>query len=103
MSLLQSSEPNSEALLLKTLEAEKSRRSTEDRLRYYHPYPKQAEFHEAGAAHRERLLCAANQVGKTFAAAMELAAHASDNIRPGGRATDLTAPSALGPPARRPK
>src|SRR6516225_12092463 len=79
---LPNSEPSSEALLLRTLEAEKNRRSTEDRLRYYHPYPKQAEFHEAGAAHRERLLCAANQVGKTYAAAMELAAHATGQYPP---------------------
>jgi Terminase large subunit, T4likevirus-type, N-terminal len=59
------------------LETEKTRRHTENRLAYYKPYPKQAEFHDAGASHRERLLMAANQVGKTFAAAMELAAHAT--------------------------
>jgi phage terminase large subunit-like protein len=59
------------------LEAEKRRRHTEDRLKYYAPYEKQRQFHDAGAKHRERLLCAANQVGKTYAAAMELAAHAS--------------------------
>jgi hypothetical protein len=34
----------SEALLLQTLEAEKNRRLTEDRLRYYKPYLKQREF-----------------------------------------------------------
>jgi hypothetical protein len=61
MSLL----PNSEALLLKRLEAEKRRRHTEDRLQYYAPYEKQRQFHDAGAKHREKLLCAANQVGKT--------------------------------------
>ena len=77
MSSLPNSEPSSEELLLKRLETEKTRRLTEDRLRYYQPYSKQAEFHEAGATHRERLLMAANQVGKTFAAAMELAAHVS--------------------------
>src|SRR5262245_61094262 len=75
--------PSSEELLLKSLETERSRRLTEDRLRYYTPYPKQAEFHSAGATHRERLLMAANQVGKTYAAAMELAAHACGQYPPG--------------------
>jgi len=82
MSLLQNSEPNSEALLLKTLETEKTRRLTENRLAYYKPYARQLQFHAAGAEHRERLLCAANQVGKTYAAAMELAAHASGQYPP---------------------
>jgi terminase large subunit-like protein len=64
------------------LETEKTRRLTEDRLKYYKPYPKQAEFHTAGANYRERLLMAANQVGKTYAAAMELAAHATGQYPP---------------------
>jgi phage terminase large subunit-like protein len=82
MSLLPNFEPNSAALLLKTLETEKIRRLTENRLAYYKPYPRQVEFHAAGTRHRERLLCAANQVGKTYAAAMELAAHASGQYPP---------------------
>src|SRR6516162_5027166 len=77
MSLLQNSEPNSEALLLQTLEAEKNRRLTEDRLRYYRPYPKQLDFHAAGSAHRERLLMAGNQLGKTLAGGFEAAIHAT--------------------------
>ena len=77
MSSLPNCEPSSEDLLLKSLETEKTRRLTENRLHYYRPYKRQKEFHDAGASYRERLLCAANQVGKTFAAAMELAAHAS--------------------------
>ena len=77
MSSLPNSEPSSEELLLKSLETEKIRRLTENRLQYYRPYKRQKEFHDAGALYRERLLCAANQVGQTFAAAMELAAHAS--------------------------
>jgi phage terminase large subunit-like protein len=63
--------------LLSTLEAEKSRRLTENRLGYYKPYPKQAEFHAAGAKYRERLLMAGNQLGKSLASAMELAFHVS--------------------------
>src|SRR5262249_43107249 len=41
------------------------------------PYPKQSEFHEAGATHRERLLMAGNQLGKTLAGGFEVAMHAT--------------------------
>jgi phage terminase large subunit-like protein len=51
------------------------RRAQTDRLAGYRPYPKQRDFHDAGAAHRERLLMAGNQVGKTWAAACEVAMH----------------------------
>src|SRR5262245_52999723 len=63
--------------LLRQLEAEKARRQTEDRLRYYRPYPKQSDFHSAGATHRERLLMAGNQLGKTLAGGFEVAMHAT--------------------------
>ena len=46
-----------------------------DKLSTYRPYAKQMQFHAAGLTHRERLLMAANQVGKTWAAAYELAMH----------------------------
>jgi phage terminase large subunit-like protein len=45
------------------------------RLRTYKPYPWQKEFHEAGADHPERMLMAANRVGKTVSAAGEIAYH----------------------------
>jgi phage terminase large subunit-like protein len=45
------------------------------RLEAYQPYDKQREFHEAGITYRERLLRAANQTGKTWAAAAESAMH----------------------------
>lgn len=64
-------------LFLKTLETEKARRSTEDRLRYYKCYPKQEEFHAVGAKHREHLLMAGNQIGKTLAGGFEAAMHAT--------------------------
>jgi phage terminase large subunit-like protein len=67
----------SEELLLATLEAEKERRLTTDRLRYYSPYPLQEKWHNASATHRERLLCAGNQLGKTLAGGMEAAMHAT--------------------------
>jgi phage terminase large subunit-like protein len=41
----------------------------------YKPYPKQASFHAAGALHRERLLMAGNQLGKTYSGAAEAAFH----------------------------
>jgi phage terminase large subunit-like protein len=41
----------------------------------YQPYPKQREFHAAGAIHRERLFMAGNQLGKTLAGGAEWAFH----------------------------
>jgi phage terminase large subunit-like protein len=66
-----------ESLLLKTLETERQRRRTQNRLNYYRPYQKQLEFHQAGATHRERLLMAGNQLGKTLAGGFEAAMHAT--------------------------
>src|SRR5262245_17200700 len=63
--------------LLQALTAEKNRRQTENRLNYYRPYKKQAEFHQAGATHRERLLMAGNQLGKTLAGGFEAAMQAT--------------------------
>jgi hypothetical protein len=57
------------------LRAEQSRRIAENRLAHYRPYPKQREFHRAGAVHRERLLMAGNQLGKTTSGAAETAIH----------------------------
>lgn len=45
------------------------------KLLFYRPYPKQREFHALGRTHRERILLAGNQLGKTYAAAMETAYH----------------------------
>ena len=50
---------------------------TENRLNYYRPYDKQVAFHAAGATHRERLLMAGNQLGKTLAGGFEVAMHAT--------------------------
>src|SRR5260370_17526502 len=60
---------------IKAVNAALGAEASEDRLSSYKPTPKQLEFHRAGADHRERLLCAGNQTGKTTAAAMELAMH----------------------------
>lgn len=59
------------------LEAEKARRVVENALAHYRPYSKQATFHEAGASHRERMLTAGNQLGKTLAGGFECAMHAT--------------------------
>lgn len=67
--------PFSERDLLVALERESSRRQARRKLTDYAPYPKQREFHAAGRLHRERLLMACNQGGKTLAAAMEVAMH----------------------------
>lgn len=47
------------------------------KMELYRPYPKQREFHAAGAIPnvRERLLRAGNQVGKTMSASAEVAMH----------------------------
>src|SRR5215467_7761533 len=58
-------------------EAEKQRRVVTNKLAHYQPYARQLAFHAAGAAHRERLLMAGNQLGKTLAGAMEAAIHAT--------------------------
>jgi phage terminase large subunit-like protein len=49
----------------------------ERQLELYKPYPKQNEFHKAGADPkvRERLLIAGNQLGKTWSAGFETAMH----------------------------
>lgn len=61
--------------LLKALEREWNLRQSFQRLTSYVPYPKQREFHAAGATHRERMLMAGNQLGKTLSAAFETAMH----------------------------
>lgn len=60
--------------LLDVLEA-KETWEAENMLERYRPYPKQKEFHAAGASERERLLMAGNQLGKTYSAAAEVAYH----------------------------
>lgn len=59
------------------MKQELQKRASERRLTDYRPYAKQRVFHDAGATYRQRLLMAANQVGKTWAAGFELAMHAT--------------------------
>ena len=58
-----------------TLLEEARRRESRTELYRYDPYPKQREFHSAGAEHRERLLMAGNQVGKSYCGCAEDALH----------------------------
>jgi phage terminase large subunit-like protein len=76
LDLSNTSESNLEGVL-NALQAEKQRRLTENRLAYYKPYAKQRDFHSAGTTHRERLLMAGNQLGKTLAGGFEVAMHAT--------------------------
>lgn len=47
------------------------------KLHRYRPYPKQREFHNAGAGNPERLFMAGNQLGKTLSGSREAAYHAT--------------------------
>jgi phage terminase large subunit-like protein len=51
------------------------KQTRENWLPRYKPYPKQEDFHAAGAGARERLFVAGNQLGKTLSAAAETAMH----------------------------
>jgi len=73
---LQSLSAEEQEFLLSRLKAEQSKRQSTNRLAYYRPYPKQHEFHCAGAQPvYERLFMAGNQLGKTWAGAFEVALH----------------------------
>ena len=69
--------PEKLAAIQARIEAEEERRIAENRLAHYVPYRRQGQFHAAGAKHRERLLIAANQSGKSLAGGMECAMHAT--------------------------
>ena len=62
-------------LLLEQQLAEIAKRKLENALLYYVPYKKQLEFHRNGATYTERLLMAANRVGKTMCGGAEIAMH----------------------------
>lgn len=80
--------------LLKALEREWQTRESQRQLQRYQPYSRQKEFHEAGATYRERLLMAGNQLGKTLAAGMEVAMHATGQYPDWWRGRRFTKPVA---------
>ena len=54
---------------------EKDRRTRERKMFYAKPYPWQEKFYHAGKDNKQRLLMAANRVGKTYSSCLELAYH----------------------------
>ena len=56
---------------------EKQRRIEENRINQYKPYDYQKKFHTGGAECPQRILMAANRVGKTFCGAAETSYHMS--------------------------
>ena len=66
--------PEQRAKLLTLLKLQKEHEARTQLYRYT-PYPKQAEFHNT--VERERLFMAANQIGKTYSSAAEIAYHAT--------------------------
>jgi phage terminase large subunit-like protein len=58
-----------------TLERELRQRERYTRVESYDPYPYQLKFHESGAEANQRLLMAANRIGKSFCGSMELSYH----------------------------
>lgn len=67
--------------VLQTLEAALERQ-TYHKISYFEPYPKQLAFIELGVVKRERLLIAANQVGKSEVGAYEVAYHLTGEYPP---------------------
>lgn len=72
------------------------KRRRDNRLAYYRPYPFQQNFHLArapgGELAKQRLLMAANQVGKTLSGASETAIHATGNYLEWWQGPRLVAP-----------
>ena len=50
-----------------------------NRVDYFQPYPWQADFYEAGSTNKQRMLMAANRVGKTLSIAVEVSYHLTGN------------------------
>jgi len=74
---LSSLPPDQLSVLLKVAEKKLEQRRTENALKYYKPYSKQREFHDAGLKKTQRLFMAGNQLGKTWAGGFETAMHLS--------------------------
>lgn len=84
--------PQAKREMLALLE-QKKKHHDETLLLRYCPYRKQRAFHDAGAEFRERCFMAANQIGKTFASAMEVAYHATGNYPEDWKGKRFTTPT----------
>ena len=72
------------------------KRREENKLNYYQPYKFQKSFHQAGSESNQRLLMAANRVGKSYVGAMEMSAHLTGLYLSGGLERSLINPSKHG-------
>ena len=66
--------PSSSTRALELLR-ELRQRERYNRINSYDPYPYQQKFHETGAESNQRLLMAANRIGKSYCGSMELSYH----------------------------
>ena len=60
--------------LLKLLQAQKQRERF-NKINHYDPYPYQMDFHKTGQENSQRLLMAANRIGKSYCGAAEMSYH----------------------------
>ncbi len=60
--------------LLKLLQAQKQRERF-NKINHYDPYPYQMDFHKTGKENSQRLLMAANRIGKSYCGAAEMSYH----------------------------
>lgn len=76
------------------LQQTKEKFKRENKLAFYKPYPFQREWIEASKTYRQRYLSAANRIGKTYGACMELASHITGLYPPdwNGRKLELDRP-----------
>ena len=74
---------------------EKERRRLTNKLRFYNPYAKQIDFHDAGHDYSERLFMAGNQLGKTIAGGAEWAMHLTGRYPNWWQGAEFTKPPLL--------
>ena len=66
--------PSQNTKLLQLLQEQKQRQRF-NKINYYDPYPYQLDFHKTGATNSQRLLMAANRIGKSYCGAAEMSYH----------------------------
>ena len=92
----QSMPPATRGELEKAVEIAREIRTRErfNKLDFYDPYPYQQNFHETGSEANQRLLMAANRIGKSYCGAAETGlSTVRASIHSGGMAGDLHNPS----------
>ena len=66
--------PSQNTELLQLLQEQKQRQRF-NKINYYDPYPYQLDFHKTGKDNSQRLLMAANRIGKSYCGAAEMSYH----------------------------